>query len=47
MINVRLVRLSPALSNNSNDLQLLNFVTKGSILDGAFVPGLPCQRQQE
>ena len=43
MINIRLVRLlvSPALSKNSNDLQLLTFVTKGTILDAAWVPGLP------
>ena len=30
-----------ALSNNSNDLQLLTFVTKCSILDAAGVLGLP------
>ena len=33
-----------AFSNNNNDLQLLTFVTYGSILDAAGILGLPISK---
>ena len=36
-----------AFSNNSNDLQVLTFVTKGSILDAASALSLPMSKIEE